>query len=85
MTSGQGQTLASNEERRSVYGFMEGIKQWGVKPSVGYAYTFPRDWTVGMTVGTEILPSINEDFINGVNNRLPIDGQLYLRKTLNLK
>jgi hypothetical protein len=85
MTSGQGQTLASNEERRSVYGFMEGIQQWGVKPSVGYAYTFPRDWTVGMTVGTEILPSINEDFINGVNNRLPIDGQLYLRKTLNLK
>lgn len=85
VTTSQGQFMESSEERTSVFGFMEGIQQWGLKPSVGYAFHFPSDWTVGVNVGAELLPAINEDFINGVNNQRPIDGQLYLRKTLRFK
>jgi len=85
MSNMQGEMIESNEQRTSVYGFMEGIQQWGVKPSIGYAYNFPADWTLGVNIGTELLPSINEEFISGVNNTLPLDGQLYIRKTLNFR
>lgn len=85
LTSSQGEMIESSEQRTSVYGFMEGINQWGVKPSLGYAYNFKSDWTLGVNIGTELMPSINEEFINGVNNTLPLDGQLYIRKTLNFK
>jgi hypothetical protein len=70
---------------RTVYGFTEGINRWGLKPSFGYGFDISRNLTLGVNVSTQVLTSVNEDFINGVNNKFPIDGQIYLRKTLRLR
>lgn len=68
-------------EARDQYGMMEGISRWGVKPTIGYSFKISPIWTIGGNFGVELMPSINEDFINGVNNTLPLDGQIYLRRT----
>ncbi len=65
-----------------VYGHMEGINRWGVKPQFGYSYAFAPSWVVGMNVGTQLMPVFKDEYINQSNSRLPIDGQLYLRKTI---
>ncbi len=78
--------MIENEEKRtSVYGFMEGVNRFGVKPMIGYAYYFKGNWTLGANLGVELLPAINEEFINGTNNRAPLDGQLYIRKNFNIR
>ena len=85
ITNSKGLSSTETESRTGLYGFMDGIYQWGVKPTIGYAYNFRSDWTLGMNISTELMQSINEDFINGINNNLPFDGQLYIRKTFNLR
>lgn len=73
---------------------LDQFQRLGLKPSLGYAYNFRSGWIVGMAVGTELMTSIsatsNTPGFNyferiGENNTLPIDGQLYIRKTLNYR
>lgn len=85
ITSSQGEMIENEEKRTSVYGFMEGVNRFGVKPMIGYAYYFKGNWTLGANLGVELLPAINEEFINGTNNRAPLDGQLYIRKNFNIR
>jgi hypothetical protein len=81
----QGETVESSESRQGQYGYLAALQVWGLKPTIGYGYTLPSNWSIGLNIGTELRSSINEEFISGVNNRLPLDGQLYIRKTLNFK
>jgi len=85
VSSQNGQMVENTMKRAREYGFMEGIQRWGIRPTFGYAYTFRGNLTLGVNFGMELLPSINEEFINGANNNLPLDGQLYLRKNLTFK
>lgn len=78
-----GENIQTSEINQSQYGYLEALQLFGLKPTIGYAFNFPSNWTLGFNIGTELRPSINEDFISGVNNRLPFDGQLYIRRTLN--
>jgi hypothetical protein len=80
-----GETTESSETTSGINAEMLGIQRWGMKPTFGYAYRFSSNWTLGLNVGVELLQSIDETFITGINNRLPLDGQLYLRKTLNFR
>ena len=70
---------------RNVYGFMDGLKSLGVKPQIGYAYSFTPGLQLGVNIGVQLMPMINEDFLEGYTNRLPFDGQIYLRKTIDFK
>ncbi|MGB0914956.1 MAG: hypothetical protein ACPGVI_02745 [Crocinitomicaceae bacterium] len=79
------QSNSLTNDNRTVYGFMDGINRWGLKPSLGYGFDLNNNLTLGLNVSTQLLKSVNEDFINGVNNTLPIDGQIYLRKTIRLR
>lgn len=72
-------------DSRSVYGFMDGIHRIGVKPTIGYSFNLTPTISLGGTVGVELMQSINEDFVNGMNNRLPFDGQIYFRKTFSFR
>ena len=69
-------------EREVLYGHMEGIKRFGLKPMIGYSIDLPSNITIGLNIGAQIMSSVNEEYINGQNNRLPIDGQLYFRKSI---
>ncbi len=71
-------------ERQTVYGHMDGIQRLGVKPMIGYAFDI-RSFTIGVNVGAQLMPAVNEEFINGKNNQLPIDGQLYIRKNISFR
>ena len=73
------------DESRYVYGFMDGIYRFGLKPTIGYSFNLTSSLKLGGTVGIEVMPSINENFVNGMSNRLPFDGQLYIRKTFSFK
>ena len=79
------QSAELEDGNRTYYGFMDGINRWGVKPSFGYGFDLTNKLTVGVNLSTQILSSVNEEFINGVNKKFPIDGQIYLRKTLRLR
>lgn len=75
----------TSEEHGSYYGYMDGLKRIGLKPTFGYAYRIRPDLQLGMNVGVQLLQGVNEDFVEGKNNNLPIDGQLYLRKTIRFR
>ncbi len=79
------QSEVSTNDNRTVYGFMDGINRWGLKPSLGYGYNLNHNLAFGFNVSTQLLNSVNEEFINGFNNILPIDGQIYIRKTIRLR
>lgn len=74
-----------SSDRKTYYGYTDGVRSWGIKPMVGYAFDITPKWTFGLNVGTQILPAVNEEYINGVNNQFPIDGQLYLRRLIRLR
>ena len=64
--------------------YQPALMRFGVKPVVGYAYHFNL-WTVGANVGVQLMQSVNEQVMDGFNNQLPVDGQIYLRRTLRLR
>ena len=72
-------------ESRDLFGFMDGLHRFGVKPTIGYVFIVSPSISLGGNIGVELMPSINEGFINGVNNTLPIDGQIYIRKILTFR
>jgi hypothetical protein len=80
-------TVYDNEEMvrsEKLFGLAGGLERFGMRPTVGYAYRM-KNWTVGANVGVQLLQSVNEEYINGFNNRFPIDGQIYLRRSIKLR
>ena len=60
------------------------LMRFGVKPTLGYSYRI-NNWTIGANVGVQLMQSVNEDLIDGFNNQFPVDGQIYLRRTIRLR
>ena len=73
------------DERKTYYGNMDGINCFGIKPTLGYAFDLCPSLKVEVNIGVQLMPMIQEDYLIGKNNRLPIDGQLYIRKSLRFK
>lgn len=71
--------------REVVYGHMEGVNRFGIRPSIGYLFKWNKGFAIGLNIGTELLPVLNESNINGVNKRYPVDGQLFIRKTISFR
>ncbi|NRA13068.1 MAG: hypothetical protein HRT57_14050, partial [Crocinitomicaceae bacterium] len=72
-------------DSRDTYGNTEALHRFGIKPTIGYTFKISPSFSLGANIGVELMQSINEDYINGVNNTLPFDGQIYLRKTLSFR
>lgn len=66
------------------FGYFEGLNRFGLKPMLGYAYNFKSGISLGLNVGVQMNSLINEQYVDGMSNRFPLDGQLVLKKTLNL-
>ena len=74
-----------NEEKtidRNEYGYVDGLNRFGIKPTIGYSFDITPSFRVGINVGLEMLSKIQEGYLVGSNNRFPVDGQLYLRKSI---
>jgi len=67
------------------YGYSEGINKLGLKPMLGYSFDFKRGLTIGLNIGTQTIPLLDAVFINGDNNKFPLDAQLYLRKSIKFR
>ncbi|MBL1278752.1 MAG: hypothetical protein COA33_000640 [Fluviicola sp.] len=74
-----------NYTTENFYGYSDGIYRFGIKPMLGYSYDFKSGVTVGINIGAQIMPLVDAASINGENSVLPIDGQLYLRKSINFR
>src|SRR5690606_13629970 len=72
-------------ERKTYYGNMDGINRFGVKPFLGYAFDLSPSLKLGMNLGVQLMPMVQEGYLVGSNNAFPIDGQLYIRKSLRFK
>jgi hypothetical protein len=70
---------------RNQYGYMDGLYRFGIKPTIGYSFDITPSFKIGVNIGVEMMPKIKEGFLVGNNNRYPIDGQLYLRKSIRFK
>ena len=73
------------DERKTYYGNMDGINRFGIKPTLGYAFDLCPSLKIGVNIGVQLMPMIQEDYLIGKNSMLPIDGQLYIRKSLRFK
>ncbi|MCR9171774.1 MAG: hypothetical protein NXI10_04730 [bacterium] len=81
-----GSVIETEDRVDNTYGYLSSMNRFGLRPTLGYAYAFPGNWSLGLSLGTELVPTFKDEYLLETNNRvLPIDGQLYLRKTLNLK
>lgn len=69
--------------QESYYGYLDGINRFGIKPMIGYTYKLGSGLSLGLNVGMQLMSLVKDDFVNGVSNKFPIDGQLILKKTLN--
>lgn len=80
------QSFVDEEMTRSedILGLAGGLKRFGLKPTIGYSYRMNK-WTIGANIGVQLMQSVNEEYINGFNNFFPIDGQIYLRRTIRFK
>lgn len=78
-------TEGESTTRQVAYGYMEGVNRFGIRPSIGYLLKLNKGFSVGLNVGTELLPVLNESNINGVNKRYPLDGQLFIRKSISFR
>lgn len=77
-----------NDEKtidRNEYGYIDGLYRFGIKPTVGYSFDITNSLKIGVNVGVEMMPKIRDGYLTGKSNKFPIDGQLYLRKSIRFK
>jgi hypothetical protein len=64
---------------------MNGVNRLRVKPTIGYTFKVTPRLSIGGTIGSEMRSSIDDEYFDKSTNRFPIDGEIYLRKTLRFK
>ena len=74
--------IKDTRSERDVVGFTEGMNRFGLKSTIGYAYSFAPSWTVGVNLGLQMRSTFEKDFLGNSASKLPVDGQIYLRKTI---
>ncbi len=82
---GYRETINNQENTENFYGLTQGIHQFGIKPMIGYTYLLKRDFSIGINFGVQLMPLIDKTFVDGMNRSFPIDGQLFLRKTIHFR
>ena len=72
-------------QRNELIGFTDGINRFGLKPTLGYSFMLNEKWNTGINLGVQTMETFKEDFITKDNNRFPIDGQIYIRRNIQLR
>jgi hypothetical protein len=74
-----------NSIDRNEYGHVNGLNRFGIKPMIGYSFDVTRSLKLGVNIGVEMMPKIQDGFLEGTSNRYSIDGQIYLRHSIKFK
>lgn len=56
-----------------------------VEPSLGYRFDLDENWSIGATLKAQLMNPLGSDRIKGVQSKLPLSGQITLRRTIELK
>ncbi len=67
---------------KQVYSFTGGLKRFGLKPTLSYAYHLKPDLELGVNAGVQVLKRIDETYVQGNSRRFAVDAQIYLRKNI---
>lgn len=67
------------------YGNYVGTSSFGLKTSIGYLYKITPTVQVGGNIQVQLIKQTTNDFFNGYQRHLPINGQLFIRKSLVIK
>ncbi|MDC3253241.1 hypothetical protein OAU25_03210 [Crocinitomicaceae bacterium] len=76
---------SSSVEKRDQYGYMNGVNRLRLKPTIGYTLKVTPTLSIGATAGIDFRPSIDKDNFDKTTKGSPIEGEIYLRKTITLK
>ena len=69
----------------TVYGYRTGLANFGLKPTIGYMYKITPSLQIGGTIQMQVISPIVNNIYEGPINNLPINGQIFIRKSLFLK
>ena len=58
------------------------FNRFGLLPSVGYSFYVNEKTQIGVQLNLQLLQQIQSDRFIGTPLNLPIDGQIYLKRTL---
>jgi len=75
----------THENNENYFGLTKGIQLFGIKPMLGYTYLLKQDFSIGVNIGMQLMPLIDENFVVGLNRSFPIDGQIFIRKTIHFR
>lgn len=82
-SKGEGLNLSDESTQdKQVYSFTGGLKRFGLKPTLGYAYHLKPDLELGINAGVQVIKRIDEEYVLGDSRRFAVDAQIYLRKNI---
>jgi hypothetical protein len=75
--------LEDNSVKRNetIYGERKGWNSFGMKLNVGYGFTLFPSTTIGANFQVQLMNQLNTNWVKD-ENKLPISGQVFIRKTL---
>ena len=75
------QTILSTSE----YGYYAGTANFGLKPTIGYLYKLTPSIQIGGNIQMQLVNQTVQNYFNGSQRQLPLNGQLFIRKSLVIK
>lgn len=69
----------------SELGYFMGIANIGLKPTIGYLYKLTPSIQIGGTIQMQLIDQTVQNYFDGNQRRYPLNGQLFIRKSLVIK
>lgn len=75
------QTIIANSE----YGYFAGTANFGLKPTIGYMYRLTPSVQIGGNIQMQLINQTVQNYFDGNQRHLPLNGQIFIRKSLVIK
>lgn len=74
----------NDEEQENLWylGKKEGLKSWGLKPTLAYQLKVGKTTMIGMQLNLQTVSQIDPQQFSGKHTALPLSGQITIRRTL---
>lgn len=66
----------------SAYNYKKGLTSIMLKPSLKYSFKIAPTWQIGAVIQIHAISPISKNIFTGIQNNHPLNGQLFIRKTI---
>lgn len=66
----------------SAYNYKKGLTSFMLKPSLKYSFKIAPTWQIGAVIQIHAISPISKNIFTGIQNNHPLNGQLFIRKTI---